>query len=241
MILYPAIDLKDGVCVRLKQGNMNKATVFNTDPADQAREFQAEGFEWLHIVDLNGAFDGYSVNASAVRTILRTVRMPIQLGGGIRNMQGAEYWFESGVARVILGTAAVRDPEFVKKLAKEYPGRVAVGIDARDGQVAVQGWADQTEMSAIDLAKSFEDAGVATIIHTDISRDGVLEGPNVAATAALARAVSTPVIASGGVGSLEDIQAIKAHEADGISGTIIGLAVYDGRISPRDALKVAKG
>lgn len=241
MILYPAIDLKDGACVRLIQGDMHRSTVFNTDPPDQARQFQTQGFEWLHVVDLNGSFNGFSVNASAVRAILDNVLMPVQLGGGIRNIQGAEYWFESGVARVILGTVAVRHPAFVKELAKEYPGRVAVGIDVREGKVAVQGWADQTEIPAVDLAKSFEDAGVAAIVNTDIGRDGLMGGPNVEGTAELARAVSIPVIASGGVSSVADIEALKAYEADGITGIILGRALYDGRIVPSEALKVAKG
>ncbi|MEO0361099.1 MAG: 1-(5-phosphoribosyl)-5-[(5-phosphoribosylamino)methylideneamino]imidazole-4-carboxamide isomerase, partial [Pseudomonadota bacterium] len=210
MILYPAIDLKDGACVRLLRGEMDQATVFNDDPADQARAFEAAGCAWLHLVDLNGAFAGAPVNGGAVEAILDAVKVPVQLGGGVRNRAGIEAWLDRGIARVILGTAAVRDPELVKSAAAAHPGGIAVGIDARGGKVAVEGWAETTDLEATDLARRFEDAGVAAIVYTDIDRDGAMEGPNVEATAALARAVSIPVIASGGVSSMEDLAALKA-------------------------------
>ena len=239
MILYPAIDLKDGRCVRLRQGDMNRATVFNDDAAAQALSFQSAGFEWLHVVDLNGAFAGKSVNADAIRNIRGAITIPMQLGGGIRDMAGVEAWLSAGVTRVILGTAAVRNPALVKNAASAFPGRVAVGIDARGGMVAVEGWAEESTLSAVDLARRFEDAGVAAIIFTDIERDGMLQGVNVAPTAALARAVSIPVIASGGVAGIEDISALKESGAP-IAGVVIGRALYDGRIDPAEALAVSR-
>jgi len=239
VILYPAIDLKDGVCVRLRRGIMADATVYNDDPAAQAVHFKSLGFSWLHIVDLNGAFAGRPVNADAVTAILGATDLPVQLGGGIRDLQTIERWMDHGVARVVLGTVALRDPELVRTAARAFPGRVAVGIDAKGGKVAVEGWAEVSEMTATDLAKSFEDDGVAAIIHTDIDRDGVLEGVNVAATLAVADAVSIPVIASGGVATVADITALKTHEAQGIAGAIIGRALYEGALEPTDALAAA--
>jgi phosphoribosylformimino-5-aminoimidazole carboxamide ribotide isomerase len=239
VILFPAIDLKDGRCVRLRQGDMAQATVFNDDPAAQARAFERGGFEWLHCVDLNGAFEGRSANASAIRAILAAIRIPVQLGGGIRDFAAVESWLEAGITRVILGTAAVRNPALVKEAARNFPRRIAVGIDARDGFVAVQGWAETSTLSATDLARRFEDVGVTAIIFTDIARDGMLQGVNVAATAALARAVSIPVIASGGVGGVEDIVALAQSGAP-IEGVVIGRALYDGRIDPAAALAAAR-
>ena len=236
MILYPAIDLKDGECVRLVKGEMAAATVFSDNPAAQARSFAAAGFAWIHVVDLNGAFAGRPVNGEAVDAILDAVTIPLQLGGGIRDMATINDWLARGVARVILGTAALRDPELVRNACREYPGRVAVGIDARDGRVAVEGWAETSDTEALDLARSFEDAGVAAIIYTDIQRDGAMQGPNVAATAALARQITTPVIASGGVSCHGDLQALKAVESAGIEGFICGRALYDGRIEAATAL-----
>ena len=229
MILYPAIDLKDGQCVRLLRGDMGQATVFNDDPAAQARAFQDAGCEWLHLVDLNGAFAGAPVNAAAVEGILAACTIPAQLGGGIRDLATIEGWLDKGLARVILGTVAVRDPDLVRAAARTWPGKVAVGIDARGGRVAVQGWAEETDITALDLARRFEDAGVAAIIYTDIDRDGAMQGPNVAATAELARAVSIPVIASGGVSSMDDLAALKACGAP-LDGAISGRAIYDGKI-----------
>ena len=237
MILFPAIDLKGGRCVRLTRGDMTSATVFNDDPAAQAQLFAEAGFEWLHCVDLDGAFEGRSVNIEAIKAIRARIALPIQLGGGIRDRTGIETWLEAGITRVILGTTALRNPALVREAAKGYPGRVAVGIDARDGKVAVEGWAETSEIDAIELAKRFEDAGVAAIVFTDIARDGMLEGVNVAATAALARSVSVPIIASGGVAGLGDIAALIA--AGNILGTIIGRALYDGSIKPEAALKLA--
>ena len=234
MILYPAIDLKDGQCVRLRLGDMEQSTVFNDDPSAQARDFAEAGCEWLHLVDLNGAFAGKPVNAEAVEGILAAVDMPVQLGGGIRNMATIDYWLERGVRRVILGTAAVKDPTLVKNACRNWPGRVAVGIDAKGGKVAVEGWAEVLELSAEELAARFLDAGVAAIIHTDVDRDGVLSGPNVATTSALADATQIPVIASGGVSSLEDLLALRA--AGNIAGAISGRALYNGRINLGEAL-----
>jgi phosphoribosylformimino-5-aminoimidazole carboxamide ribotide isomerase len=239
MILFPAIDLKDGQCVRLRQGDMAQATIFSDDPATQARAFETAGFEWLHLIDLNGAFAGHSANAPAIRTILQAIKIPIQLGGGIRDSRAIESWLAAGIERVILGTAAVRDPALVREAAKAFPGQIAVGVDARDGMVAVEGWAQSSSLSAIELAKRFEGAGVAAVIFTDIARDGMLQGVNVAATAALARAVSIPVIASGGVGGIEDIKLLMASGAP-IAGAIVGRALYDGRIDPAEALAVAR-
>ncbi|MAS41601.1 MAG: 1-(5-phosphoribosyl)-5-[(5-phosphoribosylamino)methylideneamino]imidazole-4-carboxamide isomerase [Rhodobacteraceae bacterium] len=234
MILYPAIDLKGGACVRLLRGDMEAATVFNDDPAAQARAFQDAGCGWLHIVDLDGAFAGQSANGAAVEAILGALTVPAQLGGGIRDMAGVEAWLARGVARVILGTAAVRNPDFVKEAARAFPGKVAVGIDARDGKAAVEGWAETTEIDAHDLARRFEDAGVAAIIHTDIDRDGAMGGANIEASAALAHAVSIPIIVSGGVASMDDIRAAKACGAP-LDGVISGRALYDGRLDPAEA------
>lgn len=236
MILYPAIDLKDGACVRLVRGDMAAATIFNADPAAQAVAFARDGFAWLHLVDLNGAFAGKPVNGAVVEDILQAVDLPVQLGGGIRTMAGIEYWLVRGVARVILGTVALRDPALVREACAAFPGRVAIGIDARDGKVAVEGWAEQSTMQALELALRFEDCGAAAIIHTDIERDGALGGANVAASAALAAALSTPVIVSGGVCSIEDIRGVKAAAQSGVSGVICGRALYDGRIVPAEAL-----
>jgi phosphoribosylformimino-5-aminoimidazole carboxamide ribotide isomerase len=241
MILFPAIDLKGGKCVRLLRGEMSAATVFNDDPAAQARDFAAAGFEYLHVVDLDGAFAGRPVNAAAVAAITAATALPVQLGGGIRDAARIADWLDRGVTRVILGTVALRDPELVKRACKAHPGRIVVGIDARDGKVAVEGWAETSEMAALDLALRFEDAGAAAIIYTDIDRDGALGGANVAATAALAEALTTPVIASGGVGSLADLRALKAVEASGIAGVICGRSLYDGRIEPRAALAILRG
>ncbi|MFD0857662.1 1-(5-phosphoribosyl)-5-[(5-phosphoribosylamino)methylideneamino]imidazole-4-carboxamide isomerase [Roseovarius aquimarinus] len=235
MILYPAIDLKDGQAVRLLRGEMEAATVFNDDPAAQAEAFVAAGCEWLHLVDLNGAFAGAPVNAAPVEEILKRCRVPAQLGGGIRDMATIEMWLSKGLARVILGTVAVEDPDLVREAAKAFPGQVAVGIDARAGRVATKGWAEETDVNATDLARSFEDAGVAAIIYTDIERDGAMQGPNIEATAALARAVSIPVIASGGVSSLADLMALRDCGAP-LDGAISGRALYDGALDLREAL-----
>jgi phosphoribosylformimino-5-aminoimidazole carboxamide ribotide isomerase len=236
MILFPAIDLKDGACVRLVKGDMDKATVYADDPGAQAKSFADAGCEWVHVVDLNGAFAGKPVNAAAVDSILGSVGVPIQLGGGIRDRATIDFWLERGVSRVILGTAALRDPALVREAAGAAPGHVAVGIDARGGRVAVEGWAETSDMTVLDLARKFEDAGVAAIIYTDIDRDGVLTGPNVEATADLARAIDIPVIASGGVSSLADLEALLAVADSGITGVISGRAIYDGRIDLAEAL-----
>ena len=238
MILFPAIDLKEGNAVRLEQGDMARATVFHRDPAAQAQAFEQQGFEYLHIVDLDGAFAGKPVNAGAVDRILASVKMPVQLGGGIRNTATVEAWLEKGVTRVIIGTAAVRDPPFVKQAARDYPGRVAVGLDARDGKVAVEGWAESSELSVLDIARRFEDAGVAAIIYTDIARDGLLKGLNLDATIALAEAISIPVIASGGLASIADIKSMLTPRAKKLEGAIAGRALYDGRLDAAEALKL---
>ena len=236
MIIYPAIDLKDGACVRLLRGEMSQATVFNTDPGEQARLFQSQGFEWLHLVDLNGAFEGKPVNGAAVESILKSVTIPVQLGGGIRDLNTIGMWLEKGISRVILGTVALRDPELVKSACREFPGKIAVGIDAREGYVAVAGWAETSDIKALDLALKFEDCGVAAIIYTDINRDGAMGGVNVESTSDLAFHLTTPVIASGGVSSIEDLKALKLEEDTGIEGVICGRALYDGRIDPKEAL-----
>jgi phosphoribosylformimino-5-aminoimidazole carboxamide ribotide isomerase len=236
MILFPAIDLKDGRCVRLKRGAMQEATIFNDDPAAQAALFEAQGFEWLHCVDLDGAFAGRSVNAAAIDSIRTRIKLPIQLGGGIRDRAGIEAWLQAGIARVILGTVALRHPALVKEAARAHPGQVVVGLDAKDGKVAVEGWAETSEIATLDLAKRFEDAGVAAIIFTDIARDGMLQGVNVAATAALAQAVRIPVIASGGVAGMGDIDGLIAAHEPNILGVVIGRALYDGRIDIAAAL-----
>lgn len=241
MYLLPAIDLKQGKCVRLKQGDMAQATVFNDNPAAQAESFAAQGAEWIHIVDLDGAFAGKPVNAQAVENILNAVDVKIELGGGIRTLETIQMWLDKGVARVILGTIALRDPDFVKQACREFPGRIAVGIDAKDGFVAVEGWAEKSGITAVDLARQFESAGVSAIIYTDVARDGVLQGPNLAATVQLATAVSTPVIVSGGISSLDDIRACKKEEQNNIAGVIAGRAVYDNRFTVREAVRLLKG
>jgi phosphoribosylformimino-5-aminoimidazole carboxamide ribotide isomerase len=241
VILFPAIDLKGGACVRLVRGEMASATVFNDNPAVQARSFAASGFSWLHVVDLDGAVAGKSVNGEAVRAIRDAVGLRIQLGGGIRDRAAIDYWLALGIDRIVLGTAALRDPELVRHAAGELPGRIVVGIDARDGRVAVEGWAKTSDVGAVELGKRFADAGVAAIVYTDIARDGALTGIDATATAAFARSVGLPVIASGGVASLADIAALAAHEGEGIAGAICGRALYDGRLDPRAALRIAAG
>ncbi|MBX9726752.1 MAG: 1-(5-phosphoribosyl)-5-[(5-phosphoribosylamino)methylideneamino]imidazole-4-carboxamide isomerase [Rickettsiales bacterium] len=241
MKLYPAIDLKDGKCVRLFKGDMAAATIYNEDASAQARRFEAAGFEYLHVVDLNGAVSGKAVNRDVVARILAAVTMPVQLGGGIRDRASVESWLEAGVSRVILGTAAVKNAALVKEIAKAYPNKIVVGIDARNGMVAVEGWVKASTMKALDLAKSFEDAGVAAIIYTDIARDGTLDGPNLEETVALAEAISIPVILSGGIGSMDDLRAAKAYAKSGIEGIIIGRALYENTIQPYDALALMQG
>jgi phosphoribosylformimino-5-aminoimidazole carboxamide ribotide isomerase len=240
VILFPAIDLKNGLAVRLEQGDMARATVFNRDPAVQASAFEQQGFEYLHIVDLDGAFAGKPMNAAAVEHILGAVKIPVQLGGGIRDRATIEAWLGKGVARVIIGTAAVRNPALVKEAARGHPGRVAVGLDARNGQVAVEGWAQTSEFSALDVAKRFEDAGVAAIIYTDVARDGMLKGLNLEATIALADQLSVPVIASGGLASIDDVRALLAPRAQILEGAIVGRALYDGRLDAAEALKLIR-
>ena len=241
MIIYPAIDLKDGVCVRLLRGDMDRATLFNTDPARQALDFQESGFQWLHLVDLNGAIEGRSVNTDVVMTVIQSVDIPVQLGGGIRTMATLEHWFSAGVSRAVLGTAALADPDFVLAACREFEGKVVVAIDARDGRVAIDGWTKDSGVRVLDLALRFEDCGAAAILYTDINRDGAMSGVNADATVDLAFALTTPVIASGGVSSLRDLRDLKGHEDAGIDGVIIGRALYDGRIDPAAALKAAAG
>jgi phosphoribosylformimino-5-aminoimidazole carboxamide ribotide isomerase len=236
VIIFPAIDLKSGECVRLVRGDMAQATVFNVDPAAQAHEFEIQGFDHLHVVDLDGAFAGKPMNAEAVEKILAAVDMSVQLGGGIRDMKTVSGWLERGVARVIIGTAAVRDPDFVREAARLHPGQIAVGIDARDGRVAVEGWAKTSDVSALELGLRFEDAGVAAIIYTDIARDGVLRGLNIEATLVLAEALSIPVIASGGLASIDDVRRLLAPDCRRLAGAIAGRALYDGRLNPAEAL-----
>ncbi|HWX72544.1 MAG TPA: 1-(5-phosphoribosyl)-5-[(5-phosphoribosylamino)methylideneamino]imidazole-4-carboxamide isomerase [Xanthobacteraceae bacterium] len=240
MILFPAIDLKNGLAVRLEQGDMARATVFNRDPAEQARIFAAQGFQYLHLVDLDGAFAGRPMNAAAVERILAAVQIPVQLGGGIRDRATIEAWLGKGVTRVIIGTAAVRDPALVKEAAGAFPGRIVVGLDARDGKVAVDGWAATSELSAFELARRFEDAGVAAIVYTDVARDGMLKGLNLDATIALADAVSIPVIASGGFASIDDVRALLAARAQKLAGAIVGRALYDGRLDAAEALNLIR-
>ncbi len=239
MILFPAIDLKDGACVRLKHGEMASATVYNLDPAEQARGFAASGFSWLHVVDLDGAVAGWPINGAAVDAILGAVRIPVQLGGGIRDMETLENWLAQGVTRVILGTAALKDPALVREACRRHPGRIMVSLDARGGMIATDGWVATSNRSAIDLALSFEDAGVAALVYTDIGRDGDLAGVNVEATVALASRLKTPVIASGGIAGLADVEALKQAEGEGVAGAIIGRALYDGRLDAAEALRVA--
>ena len=241
MILFPAIDLKDGQCVRLVRGLMEEATVFNDDPAAQARAFEQAGFEYIHLVDLNGAFAGHPVNAGAVEAILKAISIPAQLGGGIRDLGTIEMWLEKGIRRVIIGTAAVKNPALVIEACRKFPGRIAVGLDAKGGRVATEGWAEVSDLTVLEMAQRFEDAGVAAIIYTDIDRDGVLGGLNIDATVALANAISIPVIASGGLSSIEDIRALIAANCKGLEGAISGRALYDGRLDPKEALALLKG
>jgi phosphoribosylformimino-5-aminoimidazole carboxamide ribotide isomerase len=240
VILFPAIDLKDGEAVRLQQGDMARATVFNRDPAAQARAFEQAGFAYLHLVDLDGAFAGKPVNAAAVERILAAVKIPAQLGGGIRDRATIDGWLGKGIARVIIGTAAVRDPALVRDAARAFPGKVAVALDARDGKVAVEGWAQTSELAALDIAKRFEDAGVAALVYTDVSRDGMLKGLNLDATIALAEKVSIPIIASGGLASLDDVHALLQPRAEKLAGAIVGRALYDGRLDAAEALKLIR-
>jgi phosphoribosylformimino-5-aminoimidazole carboxamide ribotide isomerase len=240
VILFPAIDLKNGECVRLEQGDMARATVFNRDPVAQAKTFESLGFEWLHLVDLDGAFAGKPVNARAVAAIRKAVKIPVQLGGGIRNLATVERWLSEGITRVIIGTAAVRDPDFVKSAAKKFPGKIAVGIDARAGKVAVSGWAEETQLEAVELARLFENGGVAAIVYTDVERDGMMQGLNLDATIALAESVSIPVIASGGFASIDDVRALLEPRAKKLEGAIAGRALYDGRLDAKAALTLMR-
>lgn len=237
MILYPSIDIKDGHVVRLQRGDMERATIFNDDPSDQARRFYDQGFEWLHVVDLNGAFAGQPINGQAVEKIVKTTKLPVQLGGGIRDLARVEEWLTLGVARVVLGTAALRNPDLVREACKKFPGKIVVALDARDGYVAVAGWAETSGMKVLDLALQFEDCGVTAIIYTDVNRDGLLGGVNVEATVDLAYALTTPIIASGGVSSLDDLLELKKQEKSGLNGVIVGRALYDGRIDPKMAIE----
>ena len=241
VILFPAIDLKNGECVRLVRGDMEQATVFNTDPAAQAKQFADQGFDYLHVVDLDGAFAGQPMNASAVERILVSTQMKVQLGGGVRDMRTVVGWLDKGVARVIIGTAALKDPDFVREASRLFPGRIAVGIDARDGRVAVEGWSRQSDVSALDLGRIFEDSGVAAIIYTDIARDGVMQGLNIAQTVALAEALSIPVIASGGLASIDDVKRLLEPDCAKLAGAISGRALYDGRLDPYEALALIRG
>jgi phosphoribosylformimino-5-aminoimidazole carboxamide ribotide isomerase len=240
VILFPAIDLKEGLAVRLEQGDMARATIFHRDPAAQARAFEQQGFEYLHVVDLDGAFAGKPMNAAAVDRILEMISIPVQLGGGVRDTATVESWLEKGIDRVIIGTAAVRDPPFVKQMARDYPGRIAVGLDARDGKVAVEGWAKTSQLSVLDIARRFEDVGVSAIVYTDIARDGMLKGLNLDATVALADSISIPVIASGGLASIEDIKAMLSPRAGKLAGAIAGRALYDGRLDAAEALNLIR-
>jgi phosphoribosylformimino-5-aminoimidazole carboxamide ribotide isomerase len=240
VILYPAIDLKDGQCVRLLYGDMDKATVFNASPGDQAGQFAKSGFEWLHVVDLNGAIEGRAVNTEAVNEILKSVSIPVQLGGGVRTFEDIERWIETGISRVILGTVAVRDPELVKRAAAEFPEQIAVAVDVKDGKVAVHGWVDASELEPIELSKRFEDSGVAALIVTDIGRDGALTGINIDGVGAVADAVHIPVIASGGLASVKDIELLKARKGAPIAGAILGRAIYTGAITPDEAIRAAR-
>jgi len=240
VILFPAIDLKEGLAVRLEQGDMARATIFHPDPAAQARAFEQQGFEYLHAVDLDGAFAGKPMNAAAVDRILEMISIPVQLGGGVRDTATVESWLEKGIERVIIGTAAVRDPPFVKQVARDYPGRIAVGLDSRDGKVAVEGWAETSQLSVLDIARRFEDVGVSAIVYTDIARDGMLKGLNLDATIALADSISIPVIASGGLASIEDIKAMLSPRAGKLAGAIAGRALYDGRLDAAEALKLIR-
>ncbi|MEM7215496.1 MAG: 1-(5-phosphoribosyl)-5-[(5-phosphoribosylamino)methylideneamino]imidazole-4-carboxamide isomerase [Pseudomonadota bacterium] len=237
-ILFPAIDLKDGECVRLKLGDMDQATVYNANPGAQAKTFEEQGFKWLHVVDLNGAFEGESVNGAAVDAILGNTRNPVQLGGGIRTLDHISHWLEKGIARIILGTVAVRNPDLVIEACRKFPGKIAVGIDAKGGKVAVEGWAEASELGVIELAKKFEGAGVSAIIYTDIDRDGILTGINWGSTIELAEAISIPVIASGGLASIDDVKKLASAECEKLEGAITGRALYDGRLNAGDALKV---
>ncbi len=241
MIIYPAIDLKNGQCVRLYKGDMNQDTIYNDNPADQALTWAQSGFAWIHVVDLDGAFSGNSVNGDAVRNIIAAADVPVQLGGGIRSIDQIKHWLDEGVSRVILGTVAVRDPDLVKRACYEFPNQIVVGIDARNGKVAVEGWAEESDMQATELAKIFEDVGVAAIIYTDIDRDGTGKGVNIISTISLAQSTSIPIIASGGVGSLEDLELVRDAGEYGVSGVVVGKALYDGRISPEDAIKITAG
>jgi phosphoribosylformimino-5-aminoimidazole carboxamide ribotide isomerase len=240
VILFPAIDLKEGLAVRLEQGDMARATIFHRDPAAQARAFEQQGFEYLHVVDLDGAFAGKPMNAAAVDRILQMISIPVQLGGGVRDTATVESWLEKGIDRVIIGTAAVRDPPFVKQAARDYPGRIAVGLDAREGKVAVEGWAETSQLSVLDIARRFEDVGVSAIVYTDIARDGMLQGLNLDATVALADSISIPVIASGGLASIGDIKAMLSPRAGKLAGAIAGRALYDGRLDAAEALKLIR-